>query len=144
MKNIVSTLIIVIGIAATASSQVINKIIIGPSNPTEHDTISVISNFTFYGNCSFGLVDYSVHLIGSTIQIAPFYIGNQYRLFVHEKEYRIDLLLFHRKLQSLIAVDLKVGAFRISRDKQKKSQSGFFKPRLRNAQNNDTFYHLYR
>ena len=39
------------------------------------------------------------------------FIGNQYRLFVHEKEYRIDLLLFHRKLQSLIAVDLKVGEF---------------------------------
>ncbi|MCX6265809.1 MAG: PDDEXK nuclease domain-containing protein [Bacteroidetes bacterium] len=39
------------------------------------------------------------------------FIGNQYRLFVHDKEYRIDLLLFHRKLQSLIAVDLKVGEF---------------------------------
>jgi predicted nuclease of restriction endonuclease-like (RecB) superfamily len=39
------------------------------------------------------------------------FIGNQYRLFVNKKEYRIDLLLFHRKLQSLIAVDLKVGEF---------------------------------
>lgn len=39
------------------------------------------------------------------------FVGNQYRVFVEEKEYRIDLLLFHRKLQSLIAIDLKVGEF---------------------------------
>jgi len=39
------------------------------------------------------------------------FVGNQYRLQVNDKEYRIDLLLFHRKLQSLVAIDLKIGEF---------------------------------
>ncbi len=39
------------------------------------------------------------------------FAGNQYRIYVDEKEYKIDLLLFHRKLQSLIAIDLKIGEF---------------------------------
>lgn len=39
------------------------------------------------------------------------FVGSQYRLLVTDKEYRIDLLLFHRRLQSLIAIDLKVGEF---------------------------------
>lgn len=39
------------------------------------------------------------------------YVGNQYKVAVNEKEYRIDLLLFHRKLQCLIAIDLKIGEF---------------------------------
>jgi predicted nuclease of restriction endonuclease-like (RecB) superfamily len=39
------------------------------------------------------------------------FVGNQYRLFVEDKEFKIDLLLFHRKLQSLIAIDLKIGEF---------------------------------
>ncbi len=39
------------------------------------------------------------------------FVGNQFRIFVEEKEYKIDLLLFHRQLQSLIAIDLKIGEF---------------------------------
>jgi len=39
------------------------------------------------------------------------FIGNQYKLPVSDKEYKIDLLLFHRKLQSLIAIELKIGEF---------------------------------
>jgi len=39
------------------------------------------------------------------------FIGNQYKLYVEEKEYKIDLLLFHRSLQCLIAIDLKIGEF---------------------------------
>ena len=39
------------------------------------------------------------------------FIGNQYKLYVGTKEYRIDLLLFHRKLKSLVAIDLKIGEF---------------------------------
>jgi predicted nuclease of restriction endonuclease-like (RecB) superfamily len=40
------------------------------------------------------------------------FIGNQYRLEVNHKEYSIDLLLFHRKLRCLVAIDLKVGEFK--------------------------------
>ncbi len=39
------------------------------------------------------------------------YIGNQYRLEVDDKEHFIDLLLFHRKLKCLVAVELKIGEF---------------------------------
>ena len=40
------------------------------------------------------------------------FIGNQYRLEVDDEEYFIDLLLFHRRLKSLIAVELKIGKFK--------------------------------
>lgn len=40
------------------------------------------------------------------------FIGNQYRLVVEDEEYYVDLLLFHRKLQSLVAIELKTGAFK--------------------------------
>lgn len=39
------------------------------------------------------------------------FIGSQYRLSLSEKEYFIDLLFFNRKLRSLVAIDLKIGAF---------------------------------
>lgn len=40
------------------------------------------------------------------------FIGNQYRLEVDNEEYFIDLLLYHRRLKSLIAIELKVGIFK--------------------------------
>ena len=39
------------------------------------------------------------------------FIGNQYRLMLNQKEYFVDLLFFNRKIKSLIAIDLKIGAF---------------------------------
>jgi len=39
------------------------------------------------------------------------FMGNQFRLQVSDKEYFIDLLLYHRQLQCLIAIELKVGEF---------------------------------
>jgi predicted nuclease of restriction endonuclease-like (RecB) superfamily len=40
------------------------------------------------------------------------FVGNQYRLEVEGEDYHVDLLLFHRGLQSLIAIDLKVTGFK--------------------------------
>ncbi len=40
------------------------------------------------------------------------FIGNQYKIRVGKNEYFIDLLLFHRKLKCLFAVELKVGEFK--------------------------------
>lgn len=40
------------------------------------------------------------------------FMGNQYRLVVAEKEYFIDLLFFNRRLQSLVAIELKRGEFK--------------------------------
>lgn len=39
------------------------------------------------------------------------FIGSQYRLEVGGKEYFVDLLLFHRRLKCLVALELKVGEF---------------------------------
>ena len=39
------------------------------------------------------------------------FVGSQYVLNVNDKEYRIDLLLYHRSLQCLVAIDLKVNEF---------------------------------
>lgn len=40
------------------------------------------------------------------------FIGNQYRLIIEEQEYFVDLLFFNRKLQSLVAFELKTGKFK--------------------------------
>lgn len=40
------------------------------------------------------------------------YIGNEYTIEYNGKENRIDLLLFHRGLHCLVAIDLKIGKFK--------------------------------
>jgi len=40
------------------------------------------------------------------------FLGSQYRLEVAGEEYFLDLLLYHRGLRCLFAVDLKIGAFK--------------------------------
>lgn len=39
------------------------------------------------------------------------FVGNQYRIELEGEEYFIDLLLYHRKLQCMVAVELKIGKF---------------------------------
>jgi predicted nuclease of restriction endonuclease-like (RecB) superfamily len=39
------------------------------------------------------------------------FMGSQYRLEVEGKEFFIDLVLFHRRLRCLVAVELKIGEF---------------------------------
>jgi predicted nuclease of restriction endonuclease-like (RecB) superfamily len=40
------------------------------------------------------------------------FMGSQYKLTVDGKDYFIDLLLYHRRLKSLIAIELKIGKFK--------------------------------
>jgi len=40
------------------------------------------------------------------------FMGNQFRLEIDDKEFFIDILLYHRRLQCLVAVELKVGEFK--------------------------------
>ena len=40
------------------------------------------------------------------------FIGNQHTLTYNDKEYRVDLLFFHRKLRSMVAIELKIGEFK--------------------------------
>jgi predicted nuclease of restriction endonuclease-like (RecB) superfamily len=39
------------------------------------------------------------------------FVGSQFRLAVDDKEYFIDLLLYHRRLKCLVAIELKIGEF---------------------------------
>lgn len=39
------------------------------------------------------------------------FIGNQYHLKVGERDFWLDLLLFHRRLRCLVAIELKIGDF---------------------------------
>lgn len=39
------------------------------------------------------------------------FVGSQYRLEVGDKGYFIDLLLYHRRLKCLVAIELKIGEF---------------------------------
>jgi len=39
------------------------------------------------------------------------FVGSQFRLEVGDKEYFIDLLLYHRRLKCLVAIELKIGEF---------------------------------
>lgn len=40
------------------------------------------------------------------------FIDNQYKLTLENNEYFIDLLFFHRKLNALVAIELKIGKFK--------------------------------
>jgi predicted nuclease of restriction endonuclease-like (RecB) superfamily len=68
-------------------------------------------------------VEYSEHAleIGLINKIREFlaqmgtdftFVGNQYKLDIADEEYFIDLLLYHRRLKSLIAIELKIGKFK--------------------------------
>ena len=39
------------------------------------------------------------------------FMGNQFRLEIDGEEYFIDLLLYHRRLKCLVAIELKIGKF---------------------------------
>jgi predicted nuclease of restriction endonuclease-like (RecB) superfamily len=39
------------------------------------------------------------------------FMGSQYRLEVGDQEFFVDILLYHRKLKSLVAIELKIGPF---------------------------------
>jgi predicted nuclease of restriction endonuclease-like (RecB) superfamily len=39
------------------------------------------------------------------------FVGSQFRFTVDDKEYFIDLLLYHRRLKCLVAIELKIGEF---------------------------------
>jgi predicted nuclease of restriction endonuclease-like (RecB) superfamily len=40
------------------------------------------------------------------------FMGNQYRLEIEGNEYFIDILLYHRRLRCLVAIELKIGDFK--------------------------------
>ena len=39
------------------------------------------------------------------------FMGNQFRLEINDNEFFIDILLYHRRLKCLVAIELKIGKF---------------------------------
>lgn len=60
---------------SVSPAQVVNQVTIIPSNPTATDSIRVISDFSFFGNCTYNLVYLYSYLTDSTIHIFPTYCG---------------------------------------------------------------------
>ncbi len=52
-------------------------------------------------------IEFFLREVGSSYS----FIGSQYRLEIEGQEFFIDLLLFHRKLRALVAIELKVTEF---------------------------------
>lgn len=68
-------LLFVLLFSIRAQAQVVNQITLLPTNPSSSDTLSVVTDFSYFGNCSFGLVGYYYYLLDSTIHILPTYCG---------------------------------------------------------------------
>lgn len=73
--SLFTTLVITVFTISTINAQVLNQLEIKPLNPTANDTILIISDFSYNGNCTFGLIDTYVNLTGSTILVMPLYCG---------------------------------------------------------------------
>jgi predicted nuclease of restriction endonuclease-like (RecB) superfamily len=54
-----------------------------------------------------GRIEQFLHAMGGLFA----FVGSQYRLEVDGREFFIDLLLYHRRLRCLVAIELKVGEF---------------------------------
>ena len=59
----------------TVKSQTINSITIIPEIPVESDTVTIIIDFTYYGNCEYGMVNTQSYLTGNNINIYSLYCG---------------------------------------------------------------------
>ncbi|MCH2021545.1 MAG: T9SS type A sorting domain-containing protein [Saprospiraceae bacterium] len=72
MKNSIS-LLLLLGILGSKFilGQGTNNFIIEPENPTSNDSVVIISDFSYYGNCSFGLVNTQITILDSLINISP-------------------------------------------------------------------------
>ena len=58
------------------------------------------------------------------------FVGSQYRIEIHDEEYFIDLLLYHRKLKCLVALELKIGDFKPEYASYKERQREIFLEQL--------------
>lgn len=76
MKHFILISIFILGLGLYLSrAQSINQISIYPSHPSSHDTVHLISDFSYYGNCTYGLVSAAVLQNDSVIEIYPEYCG---------------------------------------------------------------------
>ena len=53
----------------------VGQVTVTPANPTPADTILVITNFTYSGNCTYGMVGSYTSTTGNTVYVMPTYCG---------------------------------------------------------------------
>lgn len=75
MKKVYLIFIVFTTLSVTSFSQVVNRIRIFPSQPTVNDSISIISDFSYIGTCSFGMVYMFTNIHDSIIELHPTYCG---------------------------------------------------------------------
>jgi hypothetical protein len=69
------TLILLSMLYGTTMAQKVNQITIYPTNPKNNDTIYIISDLSYHGNCTYGLLNTNIIIKDSVIHITPFYCG---------------------------------------------------------------------
>jgi hypothetical protein len=75
MKNILNILLILFIGTQMSYGQIVNSASLHPNSPTSTDTILVISDFSYFGNCTVGLVNYTTNQTNFVIDIHPEYCG---------------------------------------------------------------------
>lgn len=73
MKHLFTFLIIIFSLSVSA--QTINHISFLPANPTDQDTVQMVIDFSYTGDCNFGMVYCNVFLTNDTILVMPTYCG---------------------------------------------------------------------
>lgn len=74
MKIFISVLFALIS-SFSAEAQTINQITFLPASPTNNDTVLLKIDFTYQGNCSYGIVSNFVSTAGDTVYAFPTYCG---------------------------------------------------------------------
>src|SRR5687767_8286719 len=62
-------------LSMTVNAQTVNLIYTIPYVPSPGDSIKIVSDFSYYGNCSYGMVSLYSYLQDSTIIVIPTYCG---------------------------------------------------------------------
>ena len=66
---------VIIFFATATTAQTVNQITIYPTNPAFSDTIYVVSDFSYNGNCTYGMTYLQSWMIGSSVYLLPTYCG---------------------------------------------------------------------
>jgi hypothetical protein len=75
MKHVFALLTGITLFTVSGNAQTLNQITILPEHPTAQDTILIISDFSYEGECSYGLVGTHIQPTDTAIYIYPVYCG---------------------------------------------------------------------
>jgi hypothetical protein len=75
MKTLTFLLFLVMCVLQDSNAQTLNQLTIIPVNPDSTDSITVIADFSYNGNCAFGMTYNYTYVAGDTIIMMPTYCG---------------------------------------------------------------------